>query len=234
MAQPGDSRPDLLPIFPLGTVLLPGLMLPLHIFEERYRTLVRELLELPADQPRHFGVVAIRQGREVGPHAATSLHDVGCAAAITEVRAYPDGRFDVLSVGTQRFRVSGLEPKGAAYLRAEVEWLSEPAGPVGDPAGAELADQVRSALGDYARLLAEQQGTELELPDLAVEPIGLSYLAAATLQVDTAARQQLLAAPDATERLRGALALLRRETGLLSTLRSVDAAQLSRQRFSPN
>jgi hypothetical protein len=226
------SPVETLPLFPLGTVLLPGLVLPLHVFEERYRTLVSELLELPADAPRRFGVVAIQQGREVGPHTATSLYEVGCTATLAEVRAYPDGRYDLMTVGTERFRLTRLDPDSALYLRADVSWLPEVAG---DAAG--LVAPVQEALREYVRLLAErgaQQPAVAELPEIPDEPVALSYFAAAALMVDTGTRQQLLAAEDAAERLRLALTLVRRESGLLSTLPSVDAAQLSRQRFSPN
>lgn len=232
MADKQDAPVESLPLFPLGTVLLPGLALPLHIFEERYRMLVGELLELPADQPRRFGVVAIRQGREVGPHAATSLYEVGCTATLAEVRAYPDGRYDLMTVGSDRFRVARLDADSAPYLRADVHWLAEPEG-----AADELVAPVQEALRDYVRLLAERgarQPAVAELPEIPDEPVALSYFAAAALMVDTGTRQQLLEADDAADRLRLALTLLRRESGLLSTLPSVDAAQLSRQRFSPN
>jgi Lon protease-like protein len=227
-----DPPVETLPLFPLGTVLLPGLVLPLHIFEERYRTLVAELLELPADEPRRFGVVAIQQGREVGPHASTSLYDVGCTATLAEVRAYPDGRYDLMTIGADRFRVLRLDPGSAPYLRAEVGWLAEVEGSAG-----ELVGPVQEALREYVRLLAERgarQTAIAELPEIPDEPGALSYFAAAVLMVDISSRQQLLEAADAGQRLRLALTLLRREIGLLSTLPSVDAAQLSRQRFSPN
>jgi Lon protease-like protein len=232
MADPEDAPVATLPLFPLGTVLLPGLVLPLHIFEERYRTLVGELLELPADRPRRFGVVAIRQGREVGPHAATSLYEVGCTATLAEVRAYPDGRYDLMTIGSDRFRVTRLDTDSAMYLRAEVSWLAEPEG-----AGSQLVAPVQEALREYVRLLAERgarQPAVADLPEIPDEPVALSYFAAAALLVDTGSRQQLLEAEDAAGRLQLALTLLRRESGLLSTLPSVDAAQLSRQRFSPN
>src|SRR4051794_22336828 len=178
-----ESPVETLPIFPLGTVLLPGLVLPLHIFEERYRRLVSELLELPADSPRRFGVVAIRQGREVGPHAATALFEVGCTATIAEVRAYPDGRYDVMSIGSDRFRIARLDADSAPYLRADVSWLTEPAG-VADALGA----RVQGALRDYVRLLAERGAAApavAELPEIPDEPVALSYFATTALMIDT-------------------------------------------------
>jgi Lon protease-like protein len=226
---PGTDETAVLPIFPLGTVLLPGLALPLHIFEDRYRRLVADLLELPEKELRQFGVVAIRQGREVGEHAATSLHEVGCTAVVQQVRAYPDGRFDLLAVGVCRFTLGDLDPVSAPYLRATVHWLPEDEGD-----GAELVAQVQSALLAYAQAMQDRGGQPLGLPELPDEPLPLSYLATAALSVDTATRQRLLAAANAGARLRMALGLLRRESGLLGQLPSVNAADLSRQRFSPN
>ena len=110
---------DLMPIFPLGTVLYPGLLLPLHIFEDRYRQLVRDLVALPDDAERRFGVVAIREGREVGSDGVRALHEVGCTAELSQVEAYEDGRFDLVTVGATRFRVLAIDTS-MPYLQGEV------------------------------------------------------------------------------------------------------------------
>ena len=75
---------ETLPLFPLGTVLYPGLLLPLNIFEERYRQLVRDLLDGP--EPRRFGVIAIRKGRETGVDGISALYQVGCTATAARGR----------------------------------------------------------------------------------------------------------------------------------------------------
>ncbi len=122
---------DLIPLFPLGTPLFPGIVLPLQVFEARYRALVRDLLALPEGVQRRFGVVAIRQGWEVERVSpAEALFDVGCTAEVQAVRPQPDGTFGVVTVGGDRFRLldvvlgdrGGEDPP---YLRAEVEWLAE-------------------------------------------------------------------------------------------------------------
>ncbi len=122
---------DLIPLFPLGTPLFPGIVLPLQVFEPRYRALVRDLLALPEGVQRRFGVVAIRQGWEVERVSpAEALFDVGCTAEVQAVRPQPDGTFGVVTVGGDRFRLldvvlgdrGGEDPP---YLRAEVEWLAE-------------------------------------------------------------------------------------------------------------
>ena len=111
-----------LPLFPLGAVLFPGIPLPLHIFEDRYRRLVRDLVDRPAGQ-RRFGVIAIRAGREVGVDGVDDLHPVGCAAELVRVQAYPDGRFDIIAVGVARFRLAELHVGDLAH--GDVEFLAE-------------------------------------------------------------------------------------------------------------
>src|ERR1700759_230632 len=106
----GSCVGTILPVFPLSTVLFPGLVLPLHIFEERYRTLVRELVASTDDGPQEFGVVTLRRGLELQaqataegepeppavevPVTADQLYDVGCTAELRQVTELPDGRFD--------------------------------------------------------------------------------------------------------------------------------------------
>ena len=132
-ARPG-ARPyggrmgEIIPLFPLGTPLFPGIVLPLQIFEPRYRRLMRDLLSLPeADDRRFFGVVAIRQGWEVEQVApAEALYDVGCTARVQAVRPQADGGFRIVTVGGERFRLLDvLVGDDPPYLRAEVEWLAQ-------------------------------------------------------------------------------------------------------------
>src|ERR1039458_729136 len=126
---------ETLPLFPLGTVLYPGLLLPLNIFEERYRRLVRDLLEGP--EPKRFGVIAIRKGRETGVDGISALHEIGCTATLREVAEQEDGGFHLVTVGTQRFRLESLDDS-QPYFQGEVELLEEE---VGDEAAAGLAAQ---------------------------------------------------------------------------------------------
>src|SRR3712207_4439350 len=119
---------ELIPLFPLSTPLFPGVVLPLQIFEPRYRRLVHDLVALPEGSDRRFfGVVAIRQGWEVERIAPVeALYDIGCTARLQVVRPEPDGGFQIVTVGGDRFRlldvVVGEDPP---YLQAEVEWLDE-------------------------------------------------------------------------------------------------------------
>ena len=223
--------PERLPLFPLGLVMLPGLLLPLHVFEERYRDLVRDLLELP-EQERRFGVVAIREGREVGADGVTALHEVGCVAQLRRVTPCDDGRFDIVATGAERFRLTGLA-EGAAYATGLVELLPDDLGPADEAALLDRA--VRTAFRTYVAALAQARGDdEVEVGELPADGLVLSYVVAASVVVDLEDRQRLLAEPDGVARLRAELALLRREATLLRTLTALPAPELARTPISPN
>jgi uncharacterized protein len=217
-----------LPLFPLGTVLYPGLLLPLHIFEDRYRQLVRDLVEGP--EPRRFGVIAIREGRET-EMADVSLHEIGCTATLRRISERDDGRFDLVTVGTDRFRLITLD-RSRPYLQAEVEFLPED---TGDHAAADVAVQaVQRAFRAYIDALNVRGATQVSVPDLPAEPVALSYLVAASVIADLPDRQVLLAEPDALRRLAAERALLSRETSMLRSLTSTPAPEFSRAPYSPN
>lgn len=241
-----------LPLFPLNTVLFPGLVLPLNIFEQRYRALMRDLSALPEEAPRRFAVVAIRDGREVapagsglpgtaprpergaaagfGPEPARAFHTVGCVADAATVREQEDGTFEVLATGTTRFRLLSVDSSGP-YLQAEIEELEEEQG---DGAGA-LASGVVRAFRMYQKRLAGARertlATDQELPD---EPSVLSYLVAAAAVLDVPAKQRLLQAPDTASRLAEELKLLRSETSVIGKLPSLPAIDLTRAPTSWN
>jgi Lon protease-like protein len=211
-----------IPLFPLSTVLFPGLLLPLHVFEDRYRTLVEDLSELPEGWRRRFGIVAIRAGHEVGADGVRALHEVGCLAELRRVQRYDDGRFDIVTTGGARFRLHGLG-HGKPYLTGEVDLLDEP---IGDEA-ALLTRRVGSAFTAYVETLGEAQSEEISLPELPDDPLLLSYLVAATMVLDVGDKQLLLAEPDAAGRLRTELGLLTRETAMLAELSAVPAFDLT-------
>jgi len=218
----GSAAVTRLPLFPLGTVLFPGVLLPLHIFEERYRQLVRDLLVGPHES-REFGVVAIREGREVGADSIRALHRIGCVARLRRVEPYDDGRFDVVTSGSQRFRLLAVDDS-RPYLQGDVEMLGEPDG---DP-GTGLAALVAAAYADYREALgiADDEPTD--------DARALSYAVAAGTVLDLTDRQRLLEAPDTASRLRAELALLRRESTLIGLLPSLPAVELTRVPASPN
>ena len=218
-----------LPLFPLGTVLYPGLLLPLNIFEERYRQLVRDLLDGP--EPRRFGVIAIRKGRETGVDGVSALHEVGCTATVREVAEQDDGRYHLVTVGTQRFQLASLD-NSRPYLQGEVDLLEEE---VGDEAAAGLAvDAVQRGFHGYVEALASRESVEVIVPELPDEPLLLSYLVAASMILDLPVRQQLLAEPDAERRLGAERALLARETTMLRSLTATPVPDLRNTPYNPN
>jgi uncharacterized protein len=215
-----------LPLFPLGTVLFPGLLLPLHIFEDRYRALVKDLVDGP-EETRSFGVVAIREGREVGDGGIRSLYPVGCLADLRQIEPHPDGRFDIVATGARRFHIDSVDASSKPYLEAEVEFLDEPDG----DAAPVLAHAVASLWGAYRQSLTGAPPDDDQLPD---EPVVLSYLVAAATILDLSDKQRLLEEPDTASRLRRELAILRRETVVLRLLPSLPAVELTRAAVSPN
>ena len=219
----------MLPLFPLGAVLYPGMLLPLHIFEERYRQLVRDLLD--GAEPRRFGVIAIRKGRETGIDGVHSLYEIGCTATLRRVEEREDGRFNIVSVGTRRFRLLMLD-RTRPYLQGEVEMLAdEPA----DPAEAGPAVRViQAAFREYLDALTEWGGATVRLEDLPDEPELLSFIVAAAMVIDLPERQAMLAEPDTLRRLAMQRALLSRETAMLRTTTSRPVPDLRNTPYSPN
>lgn len=198
---------DLIPLFPLGTVLYPGLLLPLQVFEPRYRTLLADLMNEP--EPWSFGIVAIREGHEVGADNIKSLYDVGCVGVIQQVEQLPDGRFAMVLAGERRFRVVELD-ESRPYLQASVEFTVA-SGPDDDPA--DLATTVRDQFTAYCAGLGAPPAAAA-VPE---DAVSLSYVVAATMVLPLADRQALLEAPDTASRLRMETGLLTRELALLRT-----------------
>jgi uncharacterized protein len=217
-----------LPLFPLSTVLVPGLVLPLHVFEPRYRALTQSLLDLPDGAPRQFGVVAIRPGQSQDVHAGTQFYPVGCTAELREVTPYDDGRFDLVSVGHLRFKLNSIDQDaGTPYLTGLVSYLGEPDG-AQDEELATLADRVALRFAAYRdRLRVDQAGVP-------TDPRVLSYLVAAAAMLTLSTRQELLAQPTTSLRLRAELDLLRREIGLIDAFGTLPAMDLLSDPIVPN
>ncbi|WP_432793484.1 LON peptidase substrate-binding domain-containing protein [Rhodococcus ruber] len=181
-----------LPMFPLGTVLLPGDALPLHVFEPRYRRLVRDCLADP-DGPR-FGVVLIERGHEVG--GGETRHDVGTIARIVMDTELDDGRYVLECIGEERIRVKNWLPDDP-YPRAEVEpWPDTVSGPVDF---AELS----VGLGRLYGLLDRLSNGRIEPPsitELPDEPGARLFALARFVPIGEADRLQVLTAPGPAER----------------------------------
>lgn len=187
-------RPQLeRPLFPLRTVLFPGMELGLRIFEERYKVMVRELLESRGE----FGVVLIREGEEVGGGARP--HDVGTLARIEEIQELPGGRFALKARGTRRFRILRMLPP-QPYPYGEIdEWPDAP-----EPLTPQLGhaiETVRTTFPLYFRLALSLTDQWAQVPRLPSAPHQLVNTIAEWLQVEEETKQRLLEAEAAVDRL---------------------------------
>jgi Lon protease-like protein len=178
-----------IPVFPLGLVLMPRMPLPLHIFEERYRRMIGDCLE--TDSP--FGVLL---------HTGTTIQTVGCMARIESViNRYDDGRLDILTVGTDRFRVSAMH-ETKVYLEADVDILrDEPLPEELTETISELSEAAMADLAEFARVAGYEVDEQI-LKDL--RPEELSFLLATTDVFSTEEKQQLIELRSTPERMRRA------------------------------
>ena len=195
------SRYRSLPIFPLNTVLFPNAQLPLQIFEERYKLMLKEIM----DSDSMFGVALIREGREVGGTATT--HEVGSTAQVTQVDRIDSDRFFVSSVGVRPFRILDVTRR-RPYMIAEVELLYD-AGPALEPDDP-LVEGAIEAFSDYARAAAGIAGGWVRRTRVPSDPVALSYHIASSMQIDLADKQRLLEHESAEERLTAETDILKR------------------------
>ena len=204
---------EILPLFPLGSVLFPGALMPLHIFEPRYRLLIRRCME------RHhpFGIVLIRSGSEVDPRAEP--YDVGTEAKIVAESPLPDGRSYIVTRGERRFAVENLIPDAEPYLVGQVRYLDEADG----DGAASHASVALEALGSYLLAVVavtdDSRGERALADDLRdALPRDLAYRIAGSLAVDAPQQQALLELETASARLKEETRILNRETELLRDL----------------
>ena len=206
-------------MFPLGTVLLPSGVLPLHVFEPRYRRLAEDCLEGVPE----FGVVLIERGSEVG--GGDQRTAVGTVARIVEAATFDDGRYALGTVGVRRIRVvRWLEDD--PYPRAEVEDWPDPAPrPDLDARLADATARLRRVLATAAELGADVAPAAFELGD---DPVLATYQLVALSPVGPMDRQALLAAPTAEDRLADLSTLLDDELGYLLQRLELEAADGTR------
>ncbi len=205
-AQASESQGRImqLPLFPLkNVVLFPGMVLPLHIFELRYRKMIDKCIE----EKSPFGVVLISDGEEVGKPPVT--HKVGTAARITRVERHDDGRMNITTVGTQRFRVLEMDETSHAWLSATVRPLPFINGST--QLAADLSHQVRPRIIEYVELLSEASKQKLKLDRLPEDPMALAFLVGIAMQVSSADKQALLERVSVPQMLAYSLHLLSRE-----------------------
>ena len=235
-----------LPHFPLHAVVFPHLPLPVHVFEERYRAMARDLMADGSPYGGRLVVSMITEGREVGGDATSQ--PIGTICEVRSAERFPDGRWLLLLVGVSRARLAEVDRSGP-YATVEATELLEREGAA---AGGLLPD-VQRALDAYLATVKRfaarhasvgEQSQEprdvtatldevlkpIHLPD---DPVAASYAVAGVLQVELVRKQQLLELPDAAARLRAEVQLLRREVRLLDdgSLSPVPAGELG---YHPN
>lgn len=196
-----------LSLFPLNTVLFPGMPLALHIFEDRYKLMIGECIE--ARKP--FGVVLIKKGTEaLGPLADPYL--VGCMAQITQVQRLGEGRMNIAAIGRERFRILSLD-RASPYLVGQVE--EYPLFTLGLETLSSTAEKLRPLISQYMTELSQIEGVDLDPSQIPQEPVKLAYFAAALLQVPSEQKQNLLSTDEAAEMLNDMHHLYRQEVSFV-------------------
>jgi Lon protease-like protein len=216
-------------MFPLNTVLFPGVTVPLRVFEDRYRALVHRLLRIDDPAERLFGSVAIREGYEVGERGGQSVHRIGCLLQLTEVEKHDDGTFDIVAVGRSRLRLEGMDASGP-FLSGTIDVIREADDDI-DPA---LADAARRTFEAYREALSVIHGHDVLEGTLPRDPTYLSWSLAATCLLTLPDRQSLLEAESASIRLGMLITLLREELRAVAAIPSLPATELARTGWSPN
>ena len=192
-----------IPIFPLNVVLFPGMALPLHIFEPRYRLMIKRCLA----GDHKFGVALIVAGEEGQSDTVPAL--VGTVTEITESLPFPDGRMNIQTMGRRRFRILALREEDE-YLVGTVEWLDDVAGEISTPA---LAAKVGQSLRRYLELLtgnAQVRGLDVTEVSVPLDPEMLSMAVGMLLQLPNEQKQELLEMTSTAARLSYEYNLLRR------------------------
>jgi Lon protease-like protein len=195
-----------IPLFPLGTVLFPGMPLPLHIFEPRYRQMMHD----HAGDQIPFGIALIQSSR--APQGTYPSHDIGTAAYMLNRHEKPDGRWDIVVKGERRFRILKTDDS-LLYTMATIEWLDDE---LGDPTEADtllriVAAQFHRYAGGIARI-TKRRFIDVAIPE---DPVRASFDLASRLPLHTWERQRLLECKTAVERLSEISYITERELALL-------------------
>ena len=185
-----------LPVFPLSVVLFPGTPMPLHIFEPRYRQMLDDCLA----GDRHFGITPPGRTGEA-PDAGM----VGCTAEVRVNQQLPDGRSNIVVLGGLRFVVGALLDESLPYHVASVETFEDDPGTL--PEAARAAD-LRAGFTRYSSLVRELNDVQPQDPELPEDPVGLSFHAAAGLDIDPAIKQRLLVERSTARRVEALLLAL--------------------------
>ncbi len=200
-----------LPLFPLNTVLFPGMPLSLHIFEDRYKAMINACIS----EKIPFGVVLISDGTEAnGPLA--NPYTVGCTARITQVQPLVQGRMNLVAIGQERFRIYELDRESQPYLVGRVEMDGLPID--NNTTLRDQGDKLRPHVIRYLEILAQAGDVQFEPEQLPDETLALAYLAAFYVRVEASKKQGLLEAKNASQFVREVRALYMTENALLEKM----------------
>ena len=198
------------PVFPLNTVLFPGMPIHLHVFEERYRVMVQDIQH----GDKRFCVALISEGQEVGGQATP--FDVVCLAEVVHLQLMADGRYFLVAVGVERVKLLSTDRVSKPYLTGNIEIWADESDHVNDA----LVGNASRLFLQYIHYIMKLSGQEEEKLSMPSEPELLSYMLAMGLQIETPARQRLLEIPGSEERLQSEVELLQTELPMLRALAS--------------
>jgi uncharacterized protein len=209
-----------IPLFPLQTVLFPGMPIHLHVFEKRYRMMIQRCLQ----KDLTFGVVLLRKGHETDTNQQT--YAVGCTAKIVDIEALKDGRFYLTALGESRFKINSID-SSTPYMMGDIEeiYTDYNHSHLLLPETNILRRQIRtyldllSATDGYQYELKELTNTSLHLPE---EPVFLIHLAASLLQLPSNEKQNLLAISNLFELNSKVQRIYRREISIMKSLNHIN------------
>ncbi|MFC1466638.1 MAG: LON peptidase substrate-binding domain-containing protein [Candidatus Brachytrichaceae bacterium NZ_4S206] len=216
-----EAKVHALPLFPLNAVLFPGQTLPLHIFEPRYRIMIRRCIE--NDEP--FGIVLARDEEPDEPH------DIGTSARVTDAKRLSDGRMNILTLGEERFRLHDFRVSEHGYLIGDVTPFPfvEDAPPA-DP----LVNTVSQRLARYLKLLGEANGLSFRFDQFPTQPVDVAVFTAIALRLPLEQKQFLLSQERVTDLLAIESEVLREELKMMSIVASAIRPPEDNHIFSRN
>lgn len=216
-----EAKVHELPLFPLNVVLFPGQTLPLHIFEPRYRIMIRRCIE--NDEP--FGIVLARNEEPDEPY------DIGTSARVTEAERLPDGRMNIIVVGEERFRLHDFRVSQHGYLLGDVTAypLKEDLPPTSD-----LVDKVARQLNRYLKALAQANGFRFRFDQFPTQPTDVALFAAIALRLPLEQKQHLLSLESVADLLAVESETLREELKLIQIIASAIRPPQDEHIFSRN
>ena len=203
MAGASDELTEI-PLFPLNLVLFPGMPLPLHIFEERYKAMIGDCMRYNTP----FGVSLIRSGQEVGSPA--DPQPIGTTTRVLRSQMLEEGRLNIMTKGERRFEVIEITQR-EPYVAALVKLLDETVGEGFTGISSELTEEFTRMM----RSLISLGGGYTSQVDVPENPVELSYMIAANLEAPIPVRQELLEVPTAADRLNRLIPLLKRRNHAL-------------------